>query len=169
MADRTTEALDGSNTDVAGLRIGVVQSGWYPDIVEGLRAGAEQTAATAGVRPEDLNVVSVPGCFELPQAAAWLARQDAVDALVALGCVVRGQTPHFDVVVRACCDGLLQVALETGIPVGLGVITAETIEQAMERSGSAKGKGGNKGIEAMDAALRMAALYRTLEHRRAAR
>jgi 6,7-dimethyl-8-ribityllumazine synthase len=85
-----------------------------------------------------------------------------VDAIVALGCVVRGETPHFEHVTRCACDGLERVALDSGVPVGLGVITADTQAQAEARSGAAGGKGGNKGAEAADAALRMAATRRAL-------
>lgn len=158
--------IDSTLPEGPDLRVGIVVSTWYPEITGRLRDAALETARAAGVDDEKLYVVEVPGAFELPQAAGWLARSDDVDAIAALGCVVRGETPHFDFVARACCDGLMQVALETGIPVGLGVITADTLGEAEARSGEATGKGGNKGIEAMDAALRMAATYRALEARR---
>ena len=148
-----------------GLRIGIVVSLWYRDVTDRLREAAIETARVMGVAPDQLFVVEVPGAYELPQAASWLVRSDRVDAIVALGCIVRGATPHFDHVARACVDGLQQLSLESGIPVGLGVITAETEAQANERSGDAQGKGGNKGIEAMDAAVRMARTYAALEAR----
>ena len=153
--------LDGTD-----LRLGLVVAQWYPEVTDRLRDAAIATARAAGVSEDDILIVEVPGCYELPQGAAWLARSDDVDAIAALGCVLRGETPHFDHVARGCCDGLLQVGLETGIPVGLGVITADTKAQAEARSSDATGKGGNKGTEATDAAIRMAATARALEARR---
>ncbi len=161
-----------------GLRFALLRTRWYPGILAGLEQGARATLASFGVAPEQLHVVTVPGAFELPQAASWLAREGwqgrHLDALIALGCVLRGETPHFDLVVRAAGDGLLRVALDTGVPVGLGVITADTLAQAEARSAppppsggreeapGAGAKGGNKGAEAADAAVRMALLRRAL-------
>ena len=98
--------------------------------------------------------------------AVLLVGEDDVDAIVALGCVIRGETPHFDYVCAGASEGLMQVALESGIPVGLGVITADTLAQAQARCGEASGKGGNKGIESVEAAVRMAATLRALDARR---
>jgi 6,7-dimethyl-8-ribityllumazine synthase len=153
-----------------GLRVGVLVTRWYPEIVARLKAAALETLAQAGVQDQDVLVLEVPGSYELPQAAGWLAREGwegrPLDALVALGCVLRGETPHFEHVCRATVDGLLRVALDTGLPVGLGVITADTRAQAEARSlpavGSAPAKGGNKGHEAADAALRLASTRRRL-------
>ncbi len=150
----------------AALRVAVLSTRWYPEVLDGLRRAARATLLAAGVDESKLVDWVVPGAFELPQAASWLARTDDVDAIVALGCVVRGETPHFDFVARAAVDGLLAVAVESGIPVGLGVITADRLDQALARSGDARGKGGNKGAEAAEAALRMACLYREVEARR---
>jgi 6,7-dimethyl-8-ribityllumazine synthase len=155
-----------SEPDGTDLKVAVLTTRWYPDVIAGLSAAAHATLKDAGVEADDIVVVEVPGAYELAQAASWLARAEDVDAIVALGCVVRGETPHFDHVARAAVDGLMQVALETGVPIGLGVITADTLEQAQARAGSTTGKGGNKGHEAADAALRMAATYRALEARR---
>ena len=155
-----------STLDGAGLKVGVLTAQWRPEITTRLEAAALDFLARAGVADEDVLVVAVPGAFELPLAAASLAQNGDVDAIVALGCVIRGETPHFDFVAGCCAEGLLQVGLETGVPVGLGVITAETLAQAEARSGDATGKGGNKGIEASDAALRMACTLRALEARR---
>ncbi len=153
-----------------GLRVGVLVARWYPEILARLQAAALATLRAAGVADGDIVVVEVPGSYELPQAALWLARDGwegrPLDALVALGCVIRGETPHFDLVARAAVDGLARVALDTGVPVGLGVITADTRAQAEARSraetGGASEKGGNKGHEAADAALRMASTRRRL-------
>ncbi len=159
-----------SNADGSGLRIAVLVARWHKDIVANLELAARATIRDAGVADEDVLLVEVPGAYELPQAASWLARAGDVDAIVALGCVIRGETPHFDFVAGECARGLTQVALDTGIPVTMGVITADTKEQADARSqigDAAPGtKGGNKGVEAADAAVRMAASYRALEDRR---
>ena len=153
-----------------GLKIALLVAKWHGDITSRLLEAARKTLAAAGVRDADMLVMEIPGAYELPQAAAWLARGEDVDAIVALGCVVRGETPHFDYVAATCADGLMRVALDSGIPVTMGVITADTIEQAQARSGDDDGgissKAGNKGVEAADAAVRMAASYRALETRR---
>ena len=162
MPEHVSSTPDGTN-----LRFAVIATTWYPELVERLEAAALDTLRAAGVDDDRILVVKVPGAYELPQAAGWVARADDVDAIVALGCVIQGETPHFDFVSAACCEGLMQVALETGVPVGLGVITANTRDQAEARaSADAAGKGGNKGIEAADAALRMARTYQQLEARR---
>jgi len=157
-----------------GLRVGVVVGRWYPEIVSRLKSAALDTLRGAGVVESDILVVEVPGAYELPQAASWLARDGwagrPLDCLVALGCVIRGETPHFDHVARAAVDGLSRVALDSGVPVGLGVITADTRAQAEARSlaetGGTSQKGGNKGHEAADAALRMGATRRKLGQER---
>lgn len=149
-------------------RVCVLVGGWYPEVTLSLKAAALARLEAGGVGPERVRVVEVPGAFELPQAALWVAQAGDAEAIVALGCVVRGETPHFDFVARACVDGLLQVALTTGVPVALGVITADTLDQARQRSGPAEGKGGNKGVEAAQAALAMLGLFEDLESRRRA-
>lgn len=162
MPERVPSTVDGTN-----LRVAIVATTWYAELVDRLEAAAVETLGAGGVADDRVLVVKVPGAYELPQAAMWLARTNDVDAIVALGCVIKGETPHFDFVSAACCEGLMQVALETGVPVGLGVITANTRAQAEARaSADAAGKGGNKGIEAADAALRMARTYQVLESRR---
>ena len=152
--------------DGTGLRVAVLTAQWHGAITARLQAAAIATLTAAGVREDDILVVEVPGAYELPQTAMWIAKAEEVDAIVAVGCVIRGETPHFDYVAGCCAEGLQQVGLETGIPVTMGVITANTLEQAEARSGDAQGKGGNKGIESADAALRMATTYRALERRR---
>jgi 6,7-dimethyl-8-ribityllumazine synthase len=157
-----------SSPDGSGLRVAVLVAQWHAEVTARLEDAALRTLAETGVADDDVLVVEVPGAYELPQAAGWIARAGHADAIVALGCVIRGETPHFDVVAGACARGLTQVALETGVPVALGVITADTAAQAEARSGAGTGKGGNKGSEAADAAVRMGALYRSLEARRRA-
>jgi len=158
-----------SEADGRGLKVAVLVARWHADVTDRLRAGALETLSSLGVADGDVLLLEVPGAFELPQAAMWVARAQMADAIVAIGCVIRGETPHFDHVARLATDGCLTAAQETGIAVGLGVITADTKEQALARSGTEGGgvsrKGGNKGAEAADAAVRLAVLYRRLETR----
>ncbi len=158
-----------SEPDGRGLSVALVVARWHADVVDRLQSGALAELARLGVADEDVLVVEVPGAYELPQAATWLARMGRADAIVVLGCILRGETPHFDHIARACVDGCLGAAQETGVPLGLGVLTVDTKEQAEARSRAPRGgvseKGGNKGIEAADAAVRLAALYRRLEGR----
>jgi 6,7-dimethyl-8-ribityllumazine synthase len=134
--------------DGRGLRVAVVAASWHTTVMDGLVAGAQRALADAGV--EDPLVVRVPGTFELPVAALHLARGH--DAVVALGVVIRGGTPHFDYVCSAATDGLTRVALDTGVPVGFGVLTCDTEEQALARAGL-DGSVEDKGREAAEAAV----------------
>jgi 6,7-dimethyl-8-ribityllumazine synthase len=131
-----------------GLRVAVVSSSWHDEVMDGLRAGAARALARAGV--DDVLEVRVPGSFELPVAAVRLA--DHVDAVVALGVVIRGETPHFDYVCTAATIGLTEVSTGTGTPVGFGVLTCDTEEQALARAGL-PGSREDKGAEAADAAV----------------
>jgi 6,7-dimethyl-8-ribityllumazine synthase len=135
--------------DGRGLRVAVVSASWHAQIMAGLVDGARRGLAEAGV--SDVLEVVVPGTFELPVAAARLAAS-GVDAVVALGVVVRGGTPHFEYVCDAATAGLTQVAVRTGVPVGFGVLTCDTDEQAYERSGL-PGSKEDKGHEAATAAV----------------
>lgn len=153
---------DGAPTtlDLTGadeLRVAVVASSWHTQVMDGLLAGASRALAEAGVT--DATVVRVPGSFELPVAATALARTH--DAVVALGVVVRGGTPHFEYVCSAATDGLSRVALDTGVPVGFGLLTCDTDEQALDRAGLA-GSREDKGREAAEAAMATALLLRRL-------
>lgn len=144
--------------DGSGLRVVVIAAQWHEQIMTALVDGAQRALAEAHVA--DVEVVCVPGSFELSVAAAKIARsQNAPDAIVALGVVVRGGTPHFDFVCTAATDGLNSVALETGIPVGFGLLTCDTEEQALDRSGL-PGSSEDKGAEAAQAAI---ATVRALE------
>jgi len=135
--------------DGAGLTVAVVSAGWHADLMAGLRDGARRALDEAGVA--DVVEVAVPGTFELPVAAARLAAA-GVDAVVALGVVIRGGTPHFEYVCGAATSGLTEIAARTGIPVGFGVLTCDTEEQAYERSGL-PGSTEDKGYEAALAAV----------------
>lgn len=143
--------------DGHGLRVAVVASSWHPAVMDGLLAGARSALAEAGV--EHPTVVRVPGSFELPLVAARLAADH--DAVVALGVVVRGGTPHFDYVCTAATDGLARVALDTGTPVGFGLLTCEDDTQALDRAGL-PGSREDKGREAAQAAVATAVLLRSL-------
>jgi 6,7-dimethyl-8-ribityllumazine synthase len=138
-----------------GLRVGVVAAQWHAEVADALLEGARRALAEAGVT--DVVEVRVPGAFELPLAAQVLAAR--CDAVVALGLVIRGGTPHFDYVCSAATDGLTRVALDTGVPVGFGLLTCDTEEQARDRSGL-PGAREDKGHEATVAALATAVALR---------
>jgi len=144
---------------VEGARFGIVVSRFNGFVVESLLGGAIDTLVRHGVARSDITVVRVPGSWEIPLAAKRLAASGRLDAIVAVGAVIRGGTPHFEYVAGECTKGLAQVSLEHGIPVGFGVLTVDTIEQAIERSGT---KAGNKGVEAALSALEMVSLLRQL-------
>ena len=137
------------HVDGAGLRVAVVAASWHDVVMDGLLAGAHRALETAGVT--DVTVVRVPGSFELPVAAARLARS-GYDAVVALGVVIRGGTPHFEYVCSAATQGLTDVAVQTGVPVGFGVLTCDDEQQALDRAGL-PGSKEDKGAEAVEAAV----------------
>src|SRR3954449_5695764 len=144
--------------DATNLRIGVVVSRFNEFITEQLATGALQVLEKHGCSHENITFVKVPGARELAIAAKVLAPQN--DALVALGAVIRGDTPHFEFVARGVTDGLNQVSLQTGVPIAFGVLTTDNMQQAMDRAG---GKSGNKGAEAAEVAIELANLLRTLK------
>ncbi|WP_419858802.1 6,7-dimethyl-8-ribityllumazine synthase [Candidatus Palauibacter irciniicola] len=141
-----------------GRTVCILVSRFNSRVTERLLEGAARTAFECGVAEEDVDVVYVPGAWELPPAARRAAARGYA-AIVALGCVIRGETAHFDHVGRAATDGLAKVQLDSGVPVGLGVLTPDTMEQALARAG---GELGNAGSEAARAALRMADLNERL-------
>ena len=145
-----------SPPDAHGLRVAVVAARWHQQVTDGLVSGA--VAALKDCRIEDTATWRVPGAFELPVAAKALAQQ-RYDAVVALGVVIRGGTPHFDYVCRAATDGLTRVALDTGTPIGFGLLTCDTEEQALDRCGLADSSE-DKGREAAMAAVETALLLR---------
>lgn len=145
--------------DAKGLRFGIVVSRFNDLLTGRLLEGAMDCLARHGARDEDVVLVKVPGSWELPMVADRLARAGKVDAVVALGVLIRGDTPHFEYIAAETTKGLAQVALATGIPVSFGVLTTENLEQALERSGT---KAGNKGWQAALAAIEMVQLYRRL-------
>jgi 6,7-dimethyl-8-ribityllumazine synthase len=142
--------------EVAGLRVAVVAASWHQQVMTGLVEGALRTLDALAL---PYTVVRVPGSFELPVVAAALAGTH--DAVVALGVVVRGGTPHFDYVCRAATDGLVRVGLDSGVPIGFGLLTCDTEQQALDRAGLPTSSE-DKGAEAADAAVRTALLLRSL-------
>jgi 6,7-dimethyl-8-ribityllumazine synthase len=157
-----SKAIDGH-----GLRVAVLAAQWHVDITEALVAGAERALAEA--RVEDVAVIRVPGAFELPVAAKALAQQ-RYDAVVALGVVIRGGTPHFEYVCAAATDGLTRVAVDTCVPVGFGLLTCDTMEQALDRAGlpeSSEDKGREAAMAAVETALLLRKIRRGEGHERA--
>jgi 6,7-dimethyl-8-ribityllumazine synthase len=150
---------------MAGMAVAVVASRYNAGVVQRLLDGAVEQLAERGVSQDQITVILVPGAWELPLACRRLAEAGGHQAVVALGCVVRGDTPHFEYVCSEASRGVIQASLDTGIPVSFGLLTTDTLEQAAERAG---GSVGNKGAEAADAAVEMAQLMRALPrgHRR---
>jgi 6,7-dimethyl-8-ribityllumazine synthase len=142
-----------------GRRVAIVAARFNEFIVTSLLKGAQEAWKRYGGSDNDLLVARVPGAFELPVAARKLASGGKFDAVVALGCVIRGDTPHFEYVAGECARGLQQVSVQSGVPVIFGVLTVENVEQALERAATTSG---NKGGEAMQAALEMANLLSRL-------
>lgn len=145
--------------DGAGMRVGIVAARFNDYLVDRLLAAALDALRRHGVRESDVTLVRVPGALEIPLAAQRLAASGAVEAVIALGCVIRGGTVHFDHVVAETSRGVALAALDTGVPVTFGVIAAESLEQAIDRAG---GKTGNRGWDAAVAAIEMASLLRRL-------
>jgi 6,7-dimethyl-8-ribityllumazine synthase len=143
----------------AGLRFAIVVSRFNSFICERLLAGAQDALSRTGADPEMVDVVKVPGSWEVPMVAAELARQHRFDAIICLSAVIRGETPHFDYVAAEAAKGIAHVAMETGVPVAFGVLTTNTLEQAIDRAGA---KGGNKGFDAAMSAIEMANVLRAL-------
>ncbi|MCS6982457.1 MAG: 6,7-dimethyl-8-ribityllumazine synthase [Flavobacteriales bacterium] len=148
-----------SQLSAAGVRVGILVAAWNRQVTEALLKGAMEELLKRGGDENEILVEWVPGAFELPFGAKLMAQMTDVDAIICLGCVIRGETPHFDYVCQAATEGILRVGLEMEVPVIFGVLTVDTLEQALARAG---GKYGNKGTEAAVAALHMASLARRL-------
>jgi len=142
-----------------GLRFAIVVSRFNSFITERLLGGAMDALTRAGAGADLIDVIKVPGSWEVPMIAAEVARQHRYDAVICLSAVIRGETPHFDYVAGEAAKGIAHVASETGVPVAFGVLTTNTLEQAIDRAGA---KGGNKGFDAAMTAIEMANLLRTL-------
>lgn len=141
------------------LKFGIVVSRFNDFVTSKLLDGAVDALLRHGAGEEDIEVVRVPGSFEIPLVAKRLAQKGGYDALICLGAVIRGATPHFDYVAAEVSKGVAQASLETGVPIAFGVITADTIEQAVERAGS---KAGNKGWDAALTAIEMAQVLKRI-------
>lgn len=150
--------IEGDFKSVGGNYVLLV-SRWNSFVVEHLKEGALDTLVRHGVDEKNIDVVYAPGAFELPLVAQKLAQGKKYDAIIALGAVIRGGTPHFEYVAGECTKGLAQVSLNSGVPITFGVLTVDSIEQAIERSGT---KAGNKGAEAAITAIEMVSLLAKL-------
>jgi 6,7-dimethyl-8-ribityllumazine synthase len=144
----------------ARLRIAVVVSRFNESVTRSMQEAAFRTLVDAGVDPDRIAVYEVPGAWELPLCVSWLLRRGDLDGVVALGCVIRGETPHFEYVSLAATRGLESLARDSGVPIGFGVLTTDTPDQARARAGGARG---NKGEEAAQAVLDMCRLAVGLE------
>jgi len=142
-----------------GLKFAIVVSRFNDFITTKLLDGAVDALVRHGTKEEDIDVVKVPGAFEIPLAAKKMAAKGSYDAIICLGTVIRGATPHFEYVASEVSKGIASVSLETGIPIAFGVITSDTIEQAVERAGT---KSGNKGFDAAMTAIEMAQVLKKL-------
>lgn len=139
----------------AGLRVCIVSARWNSFVTDRLTEGAVATLRECGLREEDVTVARVPGAFEVPTAARWAAECGRFDAVICIGAVIRGETAHFEYVAGGATDGIGTVSQDTGVPVIFGVLTVDSVQQAMDRAG---GKDGHKGEEAARAAIEMANL-----------
>lgn len=157
MGDQSTVSGDYSARD---LRFAIVASRFNELVVDSLIKGARDALLRMGAAERDISIVRVPGAWELPLIADKLCKSRRFDAVIALGAVIRGATPHFDYVAGDCARGLSAVALDSGVPIGFGVLTTNTLEQALERAGT---KAGNKGADAAASAVEMARLLRQLD------
>jgi 6,7-dimethyl-8-ribityllumazine synthase len=147
------------NLDAAGMRLAVVASRFNDDVTKLLLDGALHELGNRGLAPEAVPVIWVPGAFEIPLVAKRLAESGERDAVICVGAVIRGDTPHFDFVAAECASGISSVALDTGVPVAFGVLTTDDRDQALARAGGAEG---NKGAEAAATAVEMVDLLRQL-------
>ncbi|MEZ5530329.1 MAG: 6,7-dimethyl-8-ribityllumazine synthase [Porticoccaceae bacterium] len=150
---------DEGSFDVEGARVAIAVARWNSQITDSLLQGAELALSRHGISAQDVEVFRVPGAFELPLACSKLAQSGRFDAVIALGCVIRGGTPHFEYVSGETTRGIGEVALREGLPVAFGVLTTDNLDQALERSGD---NAENKGAEAALTALEMISLFRRI-------
>ena len=143
------------NHDISKFRFGIVVSEWNDQVTESLYSGAFQTLLGAGADREKIERVNVPGTFELSLGSQWMAERAEIDAVICLGCVIQGETRHFDFICDAVADGITNVGLKFNKPVIFGVLTTDNMKQALDRAG---GKHGNKGDEAAATAIKMLAI-----------
>ena len=153
-----TRVLEGK-LNASGASFGLVVSRFNTFITERLLEGALDALTRLGARAEDIMIMRVPGAWEMPLAARKMASSGQFDALICLGAVIRGSTPHFDYVSAEVSKGIASVSLSTGVPISFGVLTTDTIEQAVERAGT---KAGNKGFDAAQSAVEMVSVFKQL-------
>lgn len=142
--------------DGSSFKIGIAVAQWNPDVTLALLEGAQNILKEAGVLKENIEVIHVPGSFELPWGARHLLTSKKQNAIICLGCIIKGETKHDDYIANAVATGIMQLGLTSGVPVVFGVVTTNTPEQALDRAG---GKHGNKGAEAAATALQLAQLH----------
>ena len=143
-----------------GMKIAIVVSEWNPEITDALYNGAVDTLTANGCKGKNISRIHVPGSFELPSAAQFVAERKKVDAIICIGCVIQGETRHFDFICDAVANGIVNVSLKYNLPVIFGVLTPENMAQARARAG---GKHGNKGVEAAVTAIKMIALKKVIK------
>ena len=142
-----------------GLKVAIVAGRFNSFVVDRLIDGAVDALVRTGASASDITLVRCPGAFELPQVARWMVERGGIDAVICLGAVIRGATPHFEYIANETAKGIAQLAVSSATPVAFGVLTTNTLEQAIDRAGA---KGGNKGYDAAMTAIEMANLMRTL-------
>jgi len=155
---KDTPTIAGAD-DAAGLRVGIVVSVYHDEVTGALSQGAIDALGRAGATPDQIAVIQVPGAFEVPFAARQAAETGRFDALVCLGCIIRGETPHFDYLASAVAQGISTASQATGVPMSFGVLTTNTYDEALERAGRGSD---NKGWEAAMAAIQLANVVRDL-------
>jgi 6,7-dimethyl-8-ribityllumazine synthase len=155
MATRDASPALDNLPDGSSYNIGIVVSRWNEDITGALLNGARETLLKAGVAEKHIEIMHVPGSYELPFGARQLMKADKKDAIICIGCIIQGETKHDEYIAQAVSNGIMQLGLMSGIPVIFGVLTTNTLEQAKDRAG---GQHGNKGVEAAGTALQMAQL-----------
>jgi 6,7-dimethyl-8-ribityllumazine synthase len=161
LEERPVQVIEG-HLDASGLRLAIVVSRFNEALTSRLESAAIDCLVRHGAEEQAITLVRVPGSWEIPLAASRLAASSGYDAVIALGVLVRGGTAHFDLIAAETAKGLAQASIQTGVPVTFGVVTAESLEQAVERAGT---KMGNKGWDAALAAIEMARLYQGLDGR----
>ncbi len=149
----------GLGVNISRYRFGIVVAEWNEQITEALFSGAYQTLLRAGADRDKIERIEVPGTFELSLASQWMAQRKEIDAVICLGCVIQGETRHFDFICNAVADGITKVALKYDKPVIFGVLTPNSMKQALDRAG---GKHGNKGDEAAATAIKMLGIKKTI-------
>ncbi len=155
---KNLSAFDGNSLpDASGMRFGIVVSEWNTEITEALFNGAKDVLKKSGCKNENIFRLNVPGSFELPLGAKWLLEGQSPDAVICIGCVIQGETRHFDFICQAVSEAIMQLGLEYNTPVIFGVLTPQNMQQALDRAG---GKHGNKGVEAAVTAIKMVQLKR---------